>query len=92
MKIDIKGQITVELLLLISFALITAIVLANVVMDSNELNMAMASTDWNRKALNRTMSSSTTMAESRHIPTTPEAYKEASAMDRTSTSALLSSR
>ena len=43
MKIDKKGQITVELLLLISFALITAIVLANVVVESNELNMAMAS-------------------------------------------------
>ena len=43
MKIDEKGQITVELLLLISFTLITAIVLANVIMESNELNIAMAS-------------------------------------------------
>ena len=43
MKIDEKGQITVELLLLISFALIAAIVLSNVIMDSNELNIAMAS-------------------------------------------------
>ena len=43
MRTDKKGQITVELLLLISFALITAIVLANVVVESNELNMAMAS-------------------------------------------------
>lgn len=43
MKTDEKGQITVELLLLISFALITAILLANVIMDSNELNIAMAS-------------------------------------------------
>ena len=41
--VDKKGQITVELLLLISFALISAIVLANVIMDSNELNIAMAS-------------------------------------------------
>lgn len=43
MKMDKKGQITVELLLLISFALIAAIILANVIMDGNELNMAMAS-------------------------------------------------
>lgn len=43
MKIDKKGQITVELLLLISFTLITAIVLANVIIESNELNIAMAS-------------------------------------------------
>ena len=43
MKIDNKGQITVELLLLISFTLITAIVLANIVIDSNELNIAMTS-------------------------------------------------
>ena len=43
MKRDKKGQITVELLLLISFALITTIILANVVLDSNELNIAMAS-------------------------------------------------
>ena len=43
MKIDKKGQITVELLLLISFTLIAAIVLANVVVESNELNIAMAS-------------------------------------------------
>ena len=43
MKIDRKGQITVELLLLISFALITTILLANLIMDSNELNIAMAS-------------------------------------------------
>ncbi|MDO5819715.1 MAG: hypothetical protein Q4P11_05205 [Methanobrevibacter sp.] len=43
MKIDEKGQITVELLLLISFALITTIMLANAIMDSNELNIAMAS-------------------------------------------------
>ena len=43
MKIDKKGQITVELLLLISFALITTIILANVILDSNELNIAMAS-------------------------------------------------
>ena len=41
--VDKKGQITVELLLLISFALISTIVLANVIMDSNELNIAMAS-------------------------------------------------
>ena len=43
MKIDKKGQITVELLLLISFALISTVILANVIMDSNELNIAMAS-------------------------------------------------
>ena len=43
MKIDEKGQITVELLLLISFTLITAIILANIILDSNELNIAMAS-------------------------------------------------
>ncbi|MBQ3473646.1 MAG: hypothetical protein IJH35_06230 [Methanobrevibacter sp.] len=43
MKIDKKGQITVELLLLISFALISTVILANVTMDSNELNIAMAS-------------------------------------------------
>jgi hypothetical protein len=43
MKIDNKGQITVELLLLISFTLITAIVLANIIIDSNELNIAMIS-------------------------------------------------
>jgi hypothetical protein len=43
MKIDKKGQMTVELILLVSFAIITAIILANAVMDSNELNMAMAS-------------------------------------------------
>ena len=43
MKIDKKGQITVELLLLISFALITAILLANAIIDANELNVAMAS-------------------------------------------------
>ena len=43
MKIDKKGQITVELLLLISFTLITAIILTNVILDSNELNIAMAS-------------------------------------------------
>lgn len=43
MKIDKKGQITVELLLLISFALITAILIANVMVDSNELNIAMES-------------------------------------------------
>lgn len=43
MKMDKKGQITVELLLLISFALIATIMLANIIMDSNELNMAMAS-------------------------------------------------
>ena len=43
MKSDEKGQITVELLLLISFALITTIMLANAIMDSNELNIAMAS-------------------------------------------------
>ena len=40
---DTKGQITVELLLLISFALISAILLANTIIDSNELNVAMAS-------------------------------------------------
>ena len=40
---DEKGQITVELLLLISFTLITAIILANVVFDTNELNVAMIS-------------------------------------------------
>ncbi len=43
MKIDKKGQITVELLLLISFALITAILLANAIIDANELNVAMDS-------------------------------------------------
>ena len=43
MKMDKKGQITVELLLLISFTLITAIILANVVLDTNELNVAMTS-------------------------------------------------
>lgn len=43
MKIDNKGQITVELLLLISFALITTILLANAIIDANELNIAMAS-------------------------------------------------
>ena len=43
MKMDEKGQITVELLLLISFTLITAIILANVVFDTNELNVAMTS-------------------------------------------------
>ena len=43
MRMDKKGQITVELLLLISFALISAIVLANVIMDSNELNISIAS-------------------------------------------------
>ena len=43
MKMDKKGQITVELLLLISFTLITAIILANVALDTNELNVAMVS-------------------------------------------------
>ena len=43
MKMDTKGQITVELLLLISFALISAILLANAIIDANELNVAMAS-------------------------------------------------
>lgn len=43
MKMDKKGQITVELLLLISFTLITAIILANVALDTNELNVAMTS-------------------------------------------------
>lgn len=43
MRIDEKGQITVELLLLVSFTLITTILLTNVIMDSNELNVAMAS-------------------------------------------------
>ena len=43
MKIDNKGQISVELLLLISFALISAILLANAVIDTNELNVVMAS-------------------------------------------------
>ena len=43
MKIDKKGQITVELILLISFTLITAIILANVALDTNELNVAMVS-------------------------------------------------
>lgn len=43
MKIDKKGQITVELLLLISFTLITTIILANLIMETNELNIAMAS-------------------------------------------------
>lgn len=42
-KTDKKGQITVELLLLISFGLIAAVMLANVITDGNELNMAMAS-------------------------------------------------
>ena len=43
MKIDKKGQMTVELILLVSFAIVSAMILANAVMDSNELNMAMAS-------------------------------------------------
>ena len=43
MKMDTKGQITVELLLLISFAIISAILLANAIIDANELNVAMAS-------------------------------------------------
>ena len=43
MKTDEKGQITVELMLLVSIALIAAILLANVIMDSNELSIAMAS-------------------------------------------------
>ena len=43
MKMDEKGQITVELLLLMSFTLITAIILANIALDTNELNVAMAS-------------------------------------------------
>ena len=43
MKTDEKGQITVELMLLVSIALIAAILLANVILDSNELNIAMAS-------------------------------------------------
>ena len=43
MKMDTKGQISVELMLLISFALISAILLANSIFDANELNMAMAS-------------------------------------------------
>ena len=43
MKTDEKGQITVELLLLISFTLISAMILANVILDSNELNIAMDS-------------------------------------------------
>ena len=43
MKMDKKGHITVELLLLISFTLITAIILANVALDTNELNVAMTS-------------------------------------------------
>lgn len=41
--LDEKGQLTVELLLLISFALIAAIILANAIMDTNELNIAMIS-------------------------------------------------
>ena len=41
--LDKKGQLTVELLLLISFALIAAIILANAIMDTNELNIAMIS-------------------------------------------------
>ncbi len=40
---DTKGQISVELLLLISFSLISAILLANAIIDANELNVAMAS-------------------------------------------------
>ena len=43
MKIDNKGQITVELLLLLSFTFITIVLLTNVISDSNELDMAMAS-------------------------------------------------
>ena len=43
MKMDTKGQISVELLLLISFSLIAAIILANAIIDANELNVAMAS-------------------------------------------------
>ena len=43
MKMDTKGQISVELLLLISFSLISAILLANAIIDANELNVAMAS-------------------------------------------------
>ena len=43
MKMDTKSQISVELLLLISFSLISAILLANAIIDANELNVAMAS-------------------------------------------------
>lgn len=43
MKIDENGQITVELILLLSFTLITIIFLSNTISDANELNMAMAS-------------------------------------------------
>ena len=43
MRMDKKGQITVELLLIISFTLIAMIILANMIIDSNELNIAMAS-------------------------------------------------
>lgn len=42
-KTDNKGQITVELLLLLSFTFITIILLANVISDADELNIAMAS-------------------------------------------------
>ena len=42
-KTDNKGQITVELLLLLSFTFITIILLANVISDANELNIAMSS-------------------------------------------------
>lgn len=43
MKMDKKGQITVELILIISFTIITAMLLSNAIMDNNELNIAMAS-------------------------------------------------
>ena len=43
MKIDNKGQMTVELILLISFTLIATVILANAIIDSSELSIAMAS-------------------------------------------------
>ena len=43
MNMDNKGQMTVELILLISFTLIATIILANAIMDSSELSIAMAS-------------------------------------------------
>ncbi|ADC46818.1 hypothetical protein mru_0967 [Methanobrevibacter ruminantium M1] len=41
-KTDNKGQITVELLLLLSFTFISIIALTNIISDANEVNIAMA--------------------------------------------------
>lgn len=43
MKLDKKGQITVELILIISFTLITIIIVSNLALEANELNIAIAS-------------------------------------------------